>query len=122
VDVFVPKSQMTSQAAKFRRTQAWRRAAAAAVADARRKNLPCALCGGVVFYDAPPRTKWAPSVDHTRALSRGGEALHRDNLSVTHVRCNSRKGARPSLTSSSTSRLETRFVPPARRIPAEEWL
>jgi hypothetical protein len=86
----------TTQAAKFRSTQAWRKAAAAAVADARRKDFPCALCGRVILYDAPPRSRYAPSVDHAHSLAAGGERLDRLNLQVTHVGCNSKKGAGPS--------------------------
>lgn len=60
----------------------------------------CAICGYELRFDAPPRSKWAPSVDHVTPLSRlpldtaGGRAaaLDPDNLRAVHVGCNGRRG------------------------------
>ena len=61
----------------------------------------CHLCGLDLDFDAPPRTKWAPSVDHiisinqTRHMdeaSRARLALDPTNLRPAHFGCNSRRG------------------------------
>jgi hypothetical protein len=74
--------------------------------NARKKVLAnaiyCALCGGELDWNAPPRSKWAPCVDHIVPLS---ELEHYDpaerlrlsvgpsNMRPAHITCNSKRGA-----------------------------
>ena len=57
-----------------------------------RAAAPCAICGKPVDKDAPPRTKWSPSVDHIVSPLDGGHGSDRRGLRLTHYSCNSRKG------------------------------
>lgn len=61
----------------------------------------CALCGGPLDFDAPPRSSKAPSVDHvlpvsrTRGMdpqSRRRLALDPAGLRPVHYGCNARRG------------------------------
>lgn len=61
----------------------------------------CAICGRPLDFHAPPRSRWAPSVDHrlpvsaTRGLddsTRRQLALDPQNLVPCHYGCNSRRG------------------------------
>ena len=79
---------------RFRGSQVWRKAAESVIANAKRDGLGCALCAGAIDFDAPPRSKWSPAVDHIRPLSRGGHPTEISNLQIVHTACNSRKGAR----------------------------
>jgi 5-methylcytosine-specific restriction endonuclease McrA len=63
----------------------------------------CAICGGPLDRDAPPRSRWAPSVDHVLPVSRTVGlpelvrrqlALDPGNLRPVHVGCNSKRGNR----------------------------
>lgn len=63
----------------------------------------CAICRGELDFDAPPRSRWAPSVDHILSLAemRGLPALTQrrlaldpSNLRPVHYGCNARRGAR----------------------------
>lgn len=63
----------------------------------------CWLCGRQLDFDAPPRSKWSPSVDHLVPLKtlRGMDpvlqreiALDARFLRPAHYACNSRRGAR----------------------------
>jgi hypothetical protein len=74
--------------------------------NARKKVLAgathCALCGGDLDFNAPPRSKYAPCVDHIIPLS---ELEHYDpaerlrlsvdpsNMRPAHITCNSKRGA-----------------------------
>ena len=57
-----------------------------------REETHCAICGRPVDKDAPPRTKWSPSVDHIVSPLDGGHSSDRRGLRLTHYSCNSRKG------------------------------
>jgi hypothetical protein len=61
----------------------------------------CHLCGGALDFDAEPRSRWAPSVDHVLPVSslvdldpRSARKLAVDPelLRPAHVGCNSRRG------------------------------
>ena len=61
----------------------------------------CSICGGELDFDAPPRTSYAPSVDHIIPLSqtrhldpqtRRRMAADPTNLRPAHFGCNSRRG------------------------------
>lgn len=61
----------------------------------------CHICGGALDWDAPPRSRWAPSVDHVVAVSRtrGMDPQSRRRLAVDpanlrpcHVGCNAKRG------------------------------
>jgi hypothetical protein len=63
----------------------------------------CCICGGPLDFDAPARSKWAPSVDHVLPVSRtvGLDPETRQRLAVdpeglrpVHYSCNSRRGNR----------------------------
>jgi 5-methylcytosine-specific restriction endonuclease McrA len=55
----------------------------------------CELCGAPIDFEAPPRTRRAPSVDHVVPLHAGGAELPPlDELRLAHVACNSRRGRR----------------------------
>jgi hypothetical protein len=73
----------------------------------------CHICGGPLDWDAPPRSRWAPSVDHLLPVSRtrGMDPQTRRRLAndpaglrPVHYGCNSRRGngrKRPVRTSRS---------------------
>ena len=61
----------------------------------------CALCGRPLDWDAPPRSRWAPSVDHLLPVSRTRHldphtrrrlALDPGGLQAVHVGCNAKRG------------------------------
>jgi 5-methylcytosine-specific restriction endonuclease McrA len=66
----------------------WRRAAA----HIRGTQTHCWICGHPVNFAAPPRTPAAPSVDHLRPLTLGGDPTDPTNLRLAHYGCNSRRG------------------------------
>lgn len=78
--------------AAVRRSGRWKQLAASTVAAARAGNRPCAICGGLILWDASPRTRLAPAVDHVEPLSLGGNPFDVANLQVTHFGCNGGKG------------------------------
>ena len=62
----------------------------------------CAICGGELDFNAPPRSRWSPSVDHIIPLSHMTEmdpatrrmmASEPSNLRPAHLGCNARRGA-----------------------------
>ena len=80
----------------LRQTGAWRKARARVLTDA----TACHICGGPLDFDAPPRSRFAPSVDHIAPLSltrQLGPEEHRrmafdpHNLRPAHYGCNSRR-------------------------------
>jgi 5-methylcytosine-specific restriction endonuclease McrA len=81
---------------EFRNLHVWKLTRAAVLKSASH----CALCGVELLFDVPPKSKWAPSVDHVVPLSRlpldtaegRAAALDRDNLRAVHVGCNGRRG------------------------------
>jgi len=61
----------------------------------------CAICGGPIDHDAPPRSRWAPTADHLLPVSRTRgldtelrQRLARDPsmLRCVHFACNARRG------------------------------
>jgi len=63
----------------------------------------CAICGRPLDRNVPPRSRWAPSVDHILPLSRTVGlpvpmrlrlAADPENLRAVHVGCNSKRGNR----------------------------
>jgi 5-methylcytosine-specific restriction endonuclease McrA len=61
----------------------------------------CHICGLRLIFDAPPRSRWSPSVDHIVPLSstlnmdpaeRHRLALDESNLRPVHYGCNSARG------------------------------
>ena len=79
------------------RDHAYRKARARVLRDA----TVCHLCGGPLDFDAPPRSKWAPSADHIYPLAsmagmdpRSARQLAVDPLALrpAHVSCNSSRG------------------------------
>ena len=64
----------------------------------------CHLCGYELDFDAPPRTRWSPSVDHIVPLSllRGYDRMTQERMAVApsnlrpaHYGCNARRGNGP---------------------------
>ena len=61
----------------------------------------CAICGGPLDWDAPPRSRWSPSVDHLLPVSRTRDldestrqrlALDPAGLVPCHYGCNAKRG------------------------------
>jgi hypothetical protein len=76
----------------------WRRARAQVLKGAQ----VCELCGGELDFDASPRSRWAPSVDHIipmreirnyDLLTQRRMAVDLSLLRACHYGCNSRRGA-----------------------------
>jgi hypothetical protein len=74
--------------------------------NARKKVLryatSCAICGGDLVPDAPPRSKWSTSCDHIIPLSdlehydaaeRYRLSVDPENMRAVHLTCNSKRGA-----------------------------
>jgi 5-methylcytosine-specific restriction endonuclease McrA len=87
----------------------------------------CELCGAPIDFDAPPRTRRVPSVDHVVPRHLGGAELPPlDELRLAHVSCNSRRGVR---TRRLAPRLPVRLAveplpdiePRARVASSESW-
>ena len=64
----------------------------------------CHLCGKELDFDAPPKSRWSPSVDHIvpvkalRGMDRVTQrriALDPGNLRPAHFGCNASRGAGP---------------------------
>jgi 5-methylcytosine-specific restriction endonuclease McrA len=76
----------------------------------------CAICGGLLDFDAPPRSPLAPSVDHVLPISQiralydpieaRRVAVDPSLLRAAHYGCNSRRGAarRPAKATTEASR------------------
>jgi hypothetical protein len=58
-----------------------------------RNATTCAICG-YPLQDAPPRSRYSPSVDHIVPVALGGAPFALDNLRVIHYGCNSIRGNR----------------------------
>ncbi len=54
----------------------------------------CWLCGDLIDYAAPPRSRLRPSLDHVTAIANGGSLLDPANARLAHLGCNAAKGAR----------------------------
>lgn len=76
-------------ARQLRSSPAWKRARAIKLRGA----THCEICGQPLDFDAGPRSRWAPSVDHVDALVLGGAAFAQENLRAAHLGCNSSLGA-----------------------------
>ena len=87
----------------------------------RRVMIPAAslwaLCGRPLIHDAPPRSKWTPTLDHIVPLSRGGDPYDTANLRVVHYGCNASRG-------NGTRRVTSRdwFAPTPTRADPHSWL
>jgi hypothetical protein len=78
---------MASKADDPRSSAAWKQLRARLVAQA----THCAVCGVWLDKDAPPRSRWRPSVDHILPLADFPHlAYDVGNLRVVHSGCNSR--------------------------------
>jgi len=98
--------------------EAWRKVRAYVLRNA----THCAICGGALDFDAPPRSPKSPSVDHLVPISSTSTfspddqrrlALDPTLLQAVHLGCNSRKGAR------STRRIARTPTEPRRT--SREW-
>lgn len=54
----------------------------------------CCHCGKLVDFDADPRSRWAPSVEHYEPRSKGGDPFDLANCGLAHYGCNSKRGNR----------------------------
>lgn len=82
-----------------RSSYAWKQVRAKVLDGAR----ACHLCGGELDFDAPARSRLAPSVDHVLSLkamrdldpeTRKRLMFDPENLRPAHYGCNSSRGAR----------------------------
>ncbi len=64
----------------------------------------CWLCGLPIDRDAPARSRWGASVDHSVPRSKGGNLLDPGNLRACHHGCNGRKGAGEAKTTRASRR------------------
>jgi 5-methylcytosine-specific restriction endonuclease McrA len=94
---------MSRYSARGRRYQTWLRP----LVLARDRN--CHWCGRPLDHTAPPRSRWAPSVDHLVPVSLGGDPLDPTNAVGAHYGCNSKRG------NSTTTRRTTPRTTPSRR-------
>lgn len=58
------------------------------------KEPYCAICGGFIDMDAPSMLPNSCEVDHITPISRGGQPYELDNLQLTHMKCNRKKGSK----------------------------
>lgn len=58
------------------------------------KEPYCAICHGFIDMTAPPMSPNGCEIDHIVPISRGGQPYELDNLQLTHMKCNRRKGAK----------------------------
>jgi 5-methylcytosine-specific restriction endonuclease McrA len=83
-----------------RDSAAWRRLRAQVLAEER----TCWLCGHEIDFDAPPRSRYSPSVDHIIPMAKGGDST-REQLRAAHYGCNAAKKDRLTIRKAKTSRL-----------------
>lgn len=73
----------------FHRTAAWGRLRNRLVAEARRLDLPCGICGAPIDWSRNGRHPLGPSADHIIGVSVApGLALEPGNIRIVHRRCN----------------------------------
>jgi 5-methylcytosine-specific restriction endonuclease McrA len=91
VDGLAPKQ-------KWMNNTEWRQARKRAIAS---KEPYCAVCNEYIDIQLPMndpdtglRNPLAVEVDHITPRSRGGDLYELDNLQLTHMRCNRKKGAK----------------------------
>lgn len=77
-----------------RQHRTWRNTSEAFKTECRRLNLPCALCGQPIDYDASGRSRYGFTTDHITPLAKGGELLPgAEGMRPAHHGCNSKRGA-----------------------------
>ena len=77
-----------------RGTSEYQRDRTEAYAQAEANDTPCELCGGLIDWQAPPRSRWARSFDHVLEVAvHGGQVAQAGPGRVVHVACNSRRGS-----------------------------
>ena len=52
----------------------------------------CVHCGLPLDFDAPPRSRWSPTVDHIIPVSLGGDPKDQTMWQPSHHGCNSARG------------------------------
>jgi 5-methylcytosine-specific restriction endonuclease McrA len=52
----------------------------------------CHICGRPVDKDLPYLDPWSPVIDEIIPVSKGGNPYDRDNVRLSHRRCNARRG------------------------------
>ena len=73
---------------RVRQSALWKRLAAQVLSE----ESVCHLCGHDIDFNAQPRTRFAPSVDHVVPISKAIDlAFVRENLRAAHYGCNSSK-------------------------------
>lgn len=70
-----------------RETPAYQRQRRMAMAQWKKENAPCHLCGKPIDYDAHYLDPFAPTMDHLVPINRGGPAITKD-IAPAHRRCN----------------------------------
>lgn len=74
----------------------WKKLRATCLAEGRKRNTPCALCGKPIDYLLKRPNPWAPQADHIVPLSDlppGDKRRERlSNLRPVHAYCNQRRG------------------------------
>ncbi len=87
---YLPNGESWNQAS-------WKLARKRAIAS---KEPVCAICHSLIDVTAPmrlPNGKYNPfacEVDHIIPTSRGGQLYEIENLQLTHMRCNRKKGSK----------------------------
>ena len=72
---------------------AWTKTSRAYKAEAKRLDLPCALCGHAIDYDAPMASPLSFTTDHIVELQDGGDLIPEPGgLRPAHRKCNARRG------------------------------
>lgn len=69
------------------RTYRWQQLAKRVLAE----EPLCYLCGLPIDHEAPPRSRYSPSVDHVIPWTQGGGVYDRANLRAAHFGHNSSK-------------------------------
>lgn len=65
------------------------------VAQVKREENVCHLCGRDVDTSLPAGRPDSPEVDEIIPVSRGGNPLQRSNTKLSHRRCNQQRGNKP---------------------------
>lgn len=67
-----------------------------------RDGVGCGICGDLVDFSLPPKSRMAPSVDHIHPRALGGSD-DPTNLQLAHLRCNQIKNDRPAFVGLASS-------------------
>lgn len=73
-----------------------------------REETVCWMCGQPIDFNAPPWTRYAPSVDHIVPRSLGGNVWDRRNLRAAHFGHNSARGNGTKPGSKGATRVNSR--------------